>query len=666
MRRKMLAFALALIMAVPGAGFTDVKMASADTSVPITDQIFKDDVLRKYVKDNYDSNNDGSLSSDEIAMANYMTISGLSVKSLDGIEYLTELTNLTGENCKLTKLDLSGNPALRDVNCNGNFITEVNLSNNANLSGLSLDNNKVSSIDLSKCTGLRDLYIDNNKLTALNVRSNKELSSFYCCNNQIAKLDVSGLTALSHLECDNNHMTSLNLNGCSKMQMLSCGNNNLTTIDLSSCKMLIFAGLSMNNLSSVDVSMCPSLSNLYINNNNISDINLNSNTNLVFLNCNDNNLAGLNLTYNTKLKTLYCNYNNISALDLTKMSLSSLYCDCGVVVSGTAQSKTFRHRYSTDAWTKDFNLFKQNCKECNVVSSRIERVYGIDRFETSMYIADCMKKDKFSTIVVACGTNYADALSGSYLAYLENAPILLTANNGEVLGKTLMYISDNLKEDGKVYILGGKGVVPESLENSLVGFGINTERLAGADRYETNLKILQEIGLEYSDKLLVCTGREFADSLSASAVPAPILLVPSRLTDAQKAYLDFVDVPEDIFVIGGEGAVTNYVEEALDDYGNVERVFGMNRFETSVEIAERFFGDVPAVAFAYSQNFPDGLAAGPFAASHGCPLILTTNSEKWLNVAEDYLHRLYYQNFTHFVFGGPTLITDENMFRLAS
>ena len=67
------------------------------------------------------------------------------LKSLDGIEYLTELTNLTGKNCKLKKLDLSGNPALSDVNCNGNFITEVNLSNNADLSGLSLDNNKISS-----------------------------------------------------------------------------------------------------------------------------------------------------------------------------------------------------------------------------------------------------------------------------------------------------------------------------------------------------------------------------------------------------------------------------------------------------------------------------------------------------------------------------------------
>ena len=35
--------------------------------------------------------------------------------------------------------------------------------------------------------------------------------------------------------------------------------------------------------------------------------------------------------------------------------------------------------------------------------------------------------EKFQTIVVACGTDFADALSGSYLASVKNAPILITS-----------------------------------------------------------------------------------------------------------------------------------------------------------------------------------------------------------------------------------------------
>ena len=34
--------------------------------------------------------------------------------------------------------------------------------------------------------------------------------------------------------------------------------------------------------------------------------------------------------------------------------------------------------------------------------------------------------EKFDAIIIATGKNFADALSGSYLAVVKNAPILLT------------------------------------------------------------------------------------------------------------------------------------------------------------------------------------------------------------------------------------------------
>lgn len=48
------------------------------------------------------------------------------------------------------------------------------------------------------------------------------------------------------------------------------------------------------------------------------------------------------------------------------------------------------------------------------------RINGDTRYETSMKTADSLKKslgvDKFNTVIVAYGDDYADALSGSYLA----------------------------------------------------------------------------------------------------------------------------------------------------------------------------------------------------------------------------------------------------------
>ena len=65
--------------------------------------------------------------------------------------------------------------------------------------------------------------------------------------------------------------------------------------------------------------------------------------------------------------------------------------------------------------------------------------------------------------------------------------------------------------------------------------GYTIKRLAGSDRYETNLKILQEAS-NFNEDILVCSGGGYADCLSASAVKKPILLVPGRLLDYQKEY----------------------------------------------------------------------------------------------------------------------------------
>ena len=154
--------------------------------------------------------------------------------------------------------------------------------------------------------------------------------------------------------------------------------------------------------------------------------------------------------------------------------------------------------------------------------------------------------DKFSYIIVADGNNYPDALAGSYLAKVKNAPLILvdrSVASEEVIGG---YIKKNLEAKGTVYLLGGKDVVTERFEKSLKG--TNVKRLAGDTRYETNLEILNEAKASKED-LLACTGEGFADSLSASAVGKPILLVDNRgLMENQKTYLNKADV-QDIYLI---------------------------------------------------------------------------------------------------------------------
>ncbi|MCR4841418.1 MAG: cell wall-binding repeat-containing protein [Lachnospiraceae bacterium] len=302
------------------------------------------------------------------------------------------------------------------------------------------------------------------------------------------------------------------------------------------------------------------------------------------------------------------------------------------------------------------------CKTCSAAKT-VNRLAGDSRFDTSIKSANQLKKtlgvNKFDNIVVASGEAFPDALAGSYLACVKNAPMLLTAKNKEsVQESTAEYIKDNLKEGGTVYILGGEGAVSGSFENFLAG--LNVKRLAGADRYETNIKILNEAGVTSGSDILVCTGGNFADSLSASAVGKPILLVPGKIKTTQSDWLDGLGAGNKFYLIGGEGAVTASVDEALKEYGTTKRVAGPTRFETSVAIAEEFFNNPTSLVLAYSQTPWDGLSAGPLAAKQGAPLLLTLNNDKWVKVASAYVKNAAPELMDSYVLGGPTLINNGN------
>ncbi len=283
------------------------------------------------------------------------------------------------------------------------------------------------------------------------------------------------------------------------------------------------------------------------------------------------------------------------------------------------------------------------------------RVKGKDRYATSFAIANETKAkmgvDKFDTIIIASGTNFADALAGSYLAKVKNAPILMA--NGKNDARLKEYVSENLAPGGIVYILGGSAAVPDSTQYALAG--ITTKRLKGKTRYETNIEILKEAGVA-NEEIIVATGANFADSLSASAAGKPILLVDGKkgsLSAAQQQFLASVSTDK-FYIVGGDGAVSVKFETLLSAYGSVERVKGKSRYETSVAIAERFFANPDYAVIAYAENFPDGLCGGPLAMTMDAPLILTKTGKQ--TAAKTYMQANGIKSGA--VLGGASLIDD--------
>ena len=171
------------------------------------------------------------------------------------------------------------------------------------------------------------------------------------------------------------------------------------------------------------------------------------------------------------------------------------------------------------------------------------------------------------------------------------------------------------------------------------------------------MDILKETKIGSND-LLIATGRDFADSLSASATGLPILLVNGKagksLTAEQKAFL--ATVKGKIYIIGGNSAVPAALREEIEEVSGktTTRIAGNSRYETSVKIAEKFFSGAKSAVVAYASTFPDGLCGGPLAYTVGAPLILTKDGKR---EAPDYTTG---NNITSgYVLSGDGLISDD-------
>ena len=247
---------LALLLALLAAAVLApvAAMASEPQGIPIDTVYFPDATFRQYVKDNFDTNNDNVLSSDEIAVVTQIDVYDKSISNLTGIKYFTALEELDCSANQLTSLDVSGCTALTYLACYGNQLTSLDVSGCTELTNLYCDNNQLTSLDLSGCTALMMLDCYNNYLTSLDVSGCTELGDLYCYDNDLTSLDVSDCKALTYLYCDNNQLTSLDLSGCTALEWLYCSDNQLTSLDVSQNTALMALDCSNNQLTSLDVS----------------------------------------------------------------------------------------------------------------------------------------------------------------------------------------------------------------------------------------------------------------------------------------------------------------------------------------------------------------------------------------------------------------------------
>lgn len=194
------------------------------------------------------------------------------------------------------------------------------------------------------------------------------------------------------------------------------------------------------------------------------------------------------------------------------------------------------------------------------------------------------------------------------------------------------------------------------------------KRMSGADRYGTAIAISKTF--EHADTVLIATGRNYADALSASGLAgrlhAPLLLTdPYRLSPG---ILDRIKAlgAQRVIIIGGTGAVSSGVATTLRGAGlTVSRVWGIDRFETAAKVAQRMtsLGPVRGAFIVGATGWTDALAASPIAYRQQMPILLVKPGSVPLSTAEQFASLVVTDTI---VVGNATAVSDEVVTQLGA
>lgn len=161
--------------------------------------------------------------------------------------------------------------------------------------------------------------------------------------------------------------------------------------------------------------------------------------------------------------------------------------------------------------------------------------------------------------------------------------------------------------------------------------------LSGADRYETAIKVSQAGFAPEVGAVVLATGENYPDALSAAPLAAayggPVLLTHSaELDEETRAEIARLQ-PGKIFMVGLEAAVVDQVTTAFPDLAAVPEgivvLTGLDRYDTARMVAEQVearLGTVSGVVFARGDSFADALSVAPLAALKGWPILLVAGS----------------------------------------
>jgi len=289
---------------------------------------------------------------------------------------------------------------------------------------------------------------------------------------------------------------------------------------------------------------------------------------------------------------------------------------------------------------------------------QVERLAGATRYETAAAAAAATSNgrppEQRGAAMLARADDFPDGLTA---ANLGDVPLFLTESARLTPATRSAMQSQGI---GFVYVVGGRSAVSDNVLAELHSSGIQTERIAGTDRYDTSratynrfYSIEGEVPNEVDGKrtLLVASGERFADALAGAPLAAganlPILLtafdsMPERTRSAFDKGCPNGLCIEQAIILGGTESVSINVENQLTSMGvTVRRLAGTARQGTATAIADFAIQElgwtIEHFNLTRGDKFPDALASGPLGGAEHAPTLLAVDPDTLGAATRDFL-----------------------------
>lgn len=289
--------------------------------------------------------------------------------------------------------------------------------------------------------------------------------------------------------------------------------------------------------------------------------------------------------------------------------------------------KTKNEKKQEEITTNEDGVFK------NVIHQRFQ---GKNRAKTAVnvqrhYFANTNK------VILVNDNAYPDAISATNVS-MGKYPLLYTGKNS--LSVETKSALDKMFLD-EIYLMGGVNTISKNVENKLRKNFPHAKitRIMGNNRYDTSAESAKTRA--NTTNLIFAAGTNYADALYATSLAAhqnaPILLVSNEgLSQSTRKFIQSIGNIDSVTIVGGEISVNQSVKNQIENLTKkrVTRLAGVDRYESSVEVAKRVNANPAEVITTSGEVFADALVSSTVAQKIKAPILLVKKDVIPLKVKE--------------------------------